>query len=223
MEDPVDFIETFPANYDGSPNVTMDQAGREVTPRHFAQNPGFYPQEDMVAPPNRGFIPPTMPPMYSGVAHTTPVYQPRGAPKAAAAYDPFVRPNPLEFAAAQGQVVVKESPSPALHDLPSPDLTSANHVVKRQPQQKFFPAQAKTEENNGFMNDPVPFASGLGNLQTGSSSRPERSETKSQVQEDFESSFQPGFTQFGNFGPQLGHFGPAQTNGRTVWGAPAET
>ena len=41
--------------------------------------------------------------------------------------------------------------------------------------------QAKTEENNGFMNDPVPFASGLGNLQTGSSSRPERSETKSQV------------------------------------------
>ena len=43
------------------------------------------------------------------------------------------------------------------------------------------------------------------------------------MQEDFESSFQPGFTQFGNFGPQLGHFGPAQTNGRTVWGAPAET
>ena len=104
--------------------VTNFQAGREVTPRHFAQNPGFYPQEDMVAPPNRGFIPPTMPPMYSGgliepgwilswnfqgVAHTTPVYQPRGqAPKAAAGYDPFVRPNPLEFAAAQGQVVVKE-------------------------------------------------------------------------------------------------------------------
>merc|ERR1712210_165780 len=26
MEDPVDFIETFPANYDGSPNITMDQA-----------------------------------------------------------------------------------------------------------------------------------------------------------------------------------------------------
>ena len=25
IEDPVDFIETFPANYDGSPNVTMDQ------------------------------------------------------------------------------------------------------------------------------------------------------------------------------------------------------
>ena len=25
MEDPVDFIETFPANYDGSPNITMDQ------------------------------------------------------------------------------------------------------------------------------------------------------------------------------------------------------
>ena len=36
-----------------------------------------------------------------------------------------------------------QSPSPALHDLPSPDLTSANPVVKRQPQQKFFPAQAK--------------------------------------------------------------------------------
>ena len=45
---------------------------------------------------------------FQGVAHTTPVYQPRGAPKATAAYDPFVRPNPLEFAAAQGQVVVKE-------------------------------------------------------------------------------------------------------------------
>ena len=47
-------------------NYKFFQAGREVTPRHFAQNPGFYPQEDMVAPPNRGFIPPTMPPMYSG-------------------------------------------------------------------------------------------------------------------------------------------------------------
>ena len=37
-----------------------------------------------------------------------------------------------------------------------------------------------------------------------------------QVQEDFENSFRPGFSQFGNFGP-------SQTNGRTVWGAPAET
>merc|ERR550517_318130 len=157
--------------------------------------------------------------MYSGVAHTTPVYQPRGqAPKAAAGYDPFVRPNPLEFAAAQGQVVVKESPSPALHDLPSPDLTSTNPIVKRQPQQKFFPKEAKTdqrENNNGFMNDPVPFTSSIASLHNGSS-RPERSEGKSQVQEDFESSFRPGFSQFGNFGP-------GQTNGRTVWGAPAET
>ena len=34
-----------------------------------------------------------------------------------------------------------------------------------------------------------------------------------QVQEDFESNFRPGFSQFGNFG---------QTTGRTVWGAPAE-
>ena len=43
-----------------------------------------------------------------GVAQTTPVYRPQSPPKAQTAYDPFVRPNPLEFAAAQGQVVVKE-------------------------------------------------------------------------------------------------------------------
>ena len=43
----------------------------------------------------------------SGVAQTTPVYRPQRAPKVPT-YDPFVRPNPLEFAAAQGQVVVKE-------------------------------------------------------------------------------------------------------------------
>ena len=42
------------------------QAGREVTPRHFQENPGFYPQADMAPPPSRGFIPPTMPPMFSG-------------------------------------------------------------------------------------------------------------------------------------------------------------
>jgi len=215
MEDPVDFIETFPANYDGSPNITMDQAGREVTPKHFQENPGFYPQADMAPPPSRGFIPPTMPPMFSGVAQTTPVYRPQGAPKAPA-YDPFVRPNPLEFAAAQGQVVVKERPGPALHDLPSPDLTRNTPIVKRQPQQKFFPKESKTQdENNGFMNDPVPFTSSIGSLHNGAS-RPERSESKTQVQEDFESSFRPGFSQFGNFGP-------GQTNGRTVWGAPAET
>merc|ERR1719278_2206250 len=168
-----------------------------------------------------------MPPMFSGVAQTTPVYRPQGAPKAA--YDPFVRPNPLEFAAAQGQVVVKERPSPALHDLPSPDLSSTNPIVKRQPQQKFFPKEAKTEQrenNNGFMNDPVPFTSSIASLHNGSS-RPERSEGKSQVQEDFESSFRPGFSQFGNFGPGQTNFGPGQTNngrsngqtnGRTVWG-----
>ena len=39
------------------------------------------------------------------------------------------------------------------------------------------------------------------------------SQTPFQVQEDFESNFRPGFSQFGNFG---------QTTGRTVWGAPAE-
>ena len=31
MEDPVDFIETFPANYDGSPNITMDQVWTKKT------------------------------------------------------------------------------------------------------------------------------------------------------------------------------------------------
>ena len=42
-----------------------------------------------------------------GVAPTAPVYQPPA--KAQAGYDPFVqRPNPLQFAAAHGQVVVKE-------------------------------------------------------------------------------------------------------------------
>jgi len=166
----------------------------------------------MAPPPGRGFIPPTMPPMFSGVAQTTPVYRPQRAPKVPT-YDPFVRPNPLEFAAAQGQVVVKERPAPALHDLPSPDLTSTNPIVKRQPQQKFFPKESKSQhENNGFMNDPVPFTSSLASLQT-EASRPERSEAKTQVQEDFESNFRPGFSQFGNFG---------QTTGRTVWGAPAE-
>ena len=76
-----------------------------------------------------------------------------------------------------------QRPSPALHDLPSPDLTSTNPIVKRQPQQKFFPKGAKTdqrENNNGFMNDPVPFTSSIASLHNGSS-RPERSEGKSQV------------------------------------------
>ena len=166
------------------------------------------------------------------VQQTTPVYRPQGSPKVPA-YDPFVRPNPLEFAAAQGQVVVKEvifrnfsslvifvsflclqitskclccilivpdfnypsssntthsldwiffqRPSPALHDLPSPDLTSNTPIVKRQPQQKFFPRESKTQdENSGFMNDPVPFTSSIGSLHSGAP-RPERSEAKTQV------------------------------------------
>lgn len=75
-----------------------------------------------------------------------------------------------------------QRPSPALHDLPSPDLTRNTPIVKRQPEQKFFPKEAKTqeEENNGFMNDPVPFTSSLALLHNGSS-RPERSEAKTQV------------------------------------------
>merc|ERR1712088_430449 len=112
-------------------------------------------------------------------------YRPQRAPKVPT-YDPFVRPNPLEFAAAQGQVVVKERPAPALHDLPSPDLTSTNPIAKRQPQQKFSPKESKSQdENNGFMNDPVPFTSSFASLQT-EASRPERSEAKTQVWELFD-------------------------------------
>ena len=49
----------------------------------------------------------------------------------------------LESETTSYETLNLQSPSPALHDLPSPDLTSANPIVKRQPQQKFFPAQAK--------------------------------------------------------------------------------
>ena len=77
-----------------------------------------------------------------------------------------------------------QRPGPALHDLPSPDLTRNNPIVKRQPQQKFFPKESKTQdENNGFMNDPVPFTSSIGSLHNGAS-RPERSESKTQVRDN---------------------------------------
>ena len=55
----------------------------------------------------------------------------------------MVRRTWKESGTTSYETINLQSPSPALHDLPSPDLTSANPVVKRQPQQKFFPAQAK--------------------------------------------------------------------------------
>ena len=58
--------------------------------------------------------------------------------------------------------------------------------MKRQPQQKFFPKESKSqggeEENNGFMNDPVPFTSSIGAIHNGAL-RPERSEAKTQVRD----------------------------------------
>ena len=62
------FFEPFPyVVYTEQINMGIFfQAGREVSPRHFQENPGFYPQADMAPPPSRGFIPPTMPPMFSG-------------------------------------------------------------------------------------------------------------------------------------------------------------
>ena len=62
--------------------------------RPFSGTPGYFPQQGMAAPPARGYTPPTMPPIYSQ-------QQPP-------AYDPFVQRNPLEFAAANGNLAVKE-------------------------------------------------------------------------------------------------------------------
>merc|ERR1719211_784425 len=80
-------------------------------------------------------------------------------------YDPFVKRNPLEFAAAQGNLAVTEVTSP---DLGGGPPGSRAPVVEHTTKPKFFPGEAQSQDR-GFM--PEVFTT-FGTLQQGARGAP---------------------------------------------------
>jgi len=218
METPIDYVEVFPDNFHGSPNLTVTPDGRRFRPQYRADvlvvddvyDEDLYDDDDGY----RG----------SSFLH-----------------------NQAPYDAAQSQALAfREVPSPDLSKIPPPHSSSFDDKLVQDNSQSFFPEEAKSQDNQEYRTieeeklftdngDGVFDNTHFGNFEqkVGKISKDEEQavvedDTKKidkqkfakvenddkpisgSMKEDFDASFNPGFKNFGDFG--------GQSSASVLWG-----
>jgi len=176
MDTPVDYLEFFPADYLGNPNITITPDGRRFSPKKVRNEVDYF-EDD-----------------YHGSYDSSSDLQTYTAPSS----------QESAFKIIESPDLSKATPSESFSREESSDYFSTNEDTG-----SFFPDQAKTQDTHGFGD----FEQKLGLVKKDVDKEEELpnkvieendddDESFGSMKADFESNFNPGFSNFGNFGGQ---------------------
>ena len=201
INDRIDYVETFPGTYDGTPNMTVTQDGKEVYPQvgtiptadiveYSPEDETFYPGSEIELSPNKNNLAvagifqevesPDLQMHYNSRIEEPQSFFPENAKSTADSLPEFASDNNEEEFVKFGQKIAEESEEPGTSSLILSELDAT--VFDR----------SDTDVREGSIND-----SKSGNLKQVYSGDSDSS--VSAFKEDFDKNFNPGFSNFGNF------------------------